>query len=157
MLLQLLFERVERTKWIRHAHSTRSHGVQKVKNINREESDKSDESGHPAATTRRTSRTGRRTLRATRLAASDESNESGHLGGDDASEESDTVGATGGDPRVGRVDESNTQPPRRTLLSDSVGATRRAAVEKGESTVALCRSDTSTRRYDSTIHESDDV
>ena len=30
-------------------------------------------------------------------------------------------------------------------------ATRRAAAKKGESTVALCRSDASTRGYDSTI------
>ena len=59
--------------------------------------------------------------------------------------------------RVGRVDESNTQPPRRTLLSDSVGATRRATAEKGESTVALCRSDTSTCRCDSTTRVGDDV
>ena len=68
---------------------------------------------------------------------------------DASSDESNFVGATGGDPRVGRVDESNTQPPRRSLVSGPVGATRRTTAERVESTVELCRSDKSTGRYDS--------
>ena len=63
---------------------------------------------------------------------------------DASSDESNFVGATGGDPRVGRADESNTQPPRRSLVSDPVGATRRTTAERVESTVELCRSDKST-------------
>ena len=57
---------------------------------------------------------------------------------DASSDESNFVGATGGDPRVGRVDESNTQPPRRSLVSGPVGATRRTTAERVESTVELC-------------------
>ena len=68
---------------------------------------------------------------------------------DASSDESNFVGATGGDPRVGRVDESNTQPPRRSLVSGPVGATRRTTAERVESTVEFCRSDKSTGRYDS--------
>ena len=74
---------------------------------------------------------------------------SGPIRRDASSDESNFVGATGGDPRVGRVDESNTQPPRRSLVSDPVGATRRTTTERVESTVELCRSDKSTGRYDS--------
>ena len=74
---------------------------------------------------------------------------SGPIRRDASSDESNFVGATGGDPRVGRVDESNTQPPRRSLVSGPVGATRRTTAERVESTVELCRSDKSTGRYDS--------
>ena len=74
---------------------------------------------------------------------------SGPIRRDASSDESNFVGATGGDPRVGRVDESNTQPPRRSLVSDPVGATRRTTTERVESTVELCRSDKSTCHYDS--------
>ena len=74
---------------------------------------------------------------------------SGPIRRDASSDESNFVGATGGDPRVGRVDESNTQPPRRSLASGPVGATRRTTAERVESTVELCRSDKSTGRYDS--------
>ena len=74
---------------------------------------------------------------------------SGPIRRDSWSDESNFVGATGGDPRVGRVDESNTQPPRRSLVSGPVGATRRTTAERVESTVELCRSDKSTGRYDS--------
>ena len=73
---------------------------------------------------------------------------SGPIRRDASSDESNFVGATGGDPRVGRVDESNTQPPRRSLVSGPVGATRRTTAERVESTVELCRSDKSTGRYD---------
>ena len=75
---------------------------------------------------------------------------SGPIRRDASSDESNFVGATGGDPRVGRVDESNTQPPRRSLVSGPVGATRRTTAERVESTVELCRSDKSTCHYDST-------
>ena len=74
---------------------------------------------------------------------------SGPIRRDASSDESNFVGATGGDPRVGRVDESNTQPPRRSLVSGPVGATRRTTAERVESTVEFCRSDKSTGRYDS--------
>ena len=74
---------------------------------------------------------------------------SGPIRRDASSDESNFVGATGGDPRVERVDESNTQPPRRSLVSGPVGATRRTTAERVESTVELCRSDKSTGRYDS--------
>ena len=97
----------------------------------------------------RTSRAAGRTRRATRLAESEESHASGPIRRDASSDESNFVGATGGDPRVGRVDESNTQPPRRSLVSGPVGATRRTTAERVESTVELCRSDKSTGRYDS--------
>ena len=98
----------------------------------------------------RTSRAAGRTRRATRLAESEESHVSGPIRRDASSDESNFVGATGGDPRVGRVDESNTQPPRRSLVSGPVGATRRTTAERVESTVELCRSDKSTCHYDST-------
>ncbi len=81
---------------------------------------------------------------------SEESHVSGPIRRDASSDESNFVGATGGDPRVGRVDESNTQPPRRSLVSGPVGATRRTTAERVESTVELCRSDKSTCHYDST-------
>ena len=97
----------------------------------------------------RTSRAAGRTRRTTRLAESEESHVSGPIRRDASSDESNFVGATGGDPRVGRVDESNTQPPRRSLVSGPVGATRRTTAERVESTVELCRSDKSTGRYDS--------
>ena len=80
---------------------------------------------------------------------SEESHVSGSIRRDASSDESNFVGATGGDPRVGRVDESNTQPPRRSLVSGPVGATRRTTAERVESTVEFCRSDKSTGRYDS--------
>ena len=66
---------------------------------------------------------------------SEESHESGPSRRDSWSDESNFVGATGGDPRV---DESNTQPPRRSLVSGPVGATRRTTAERVESTVELC-------------------
>ena len=97
----------------------------------------------------RTSRAAGRARRTTRLAESEESHVSGPIRRDASSDESNFVGATGGDPRVGRVDESNTQPPRRSLVSGPVGATRRTTAERVESTVELCRSDKSTGRYDS--------
>ena len=116
-----------------------------------EKSDESHESG-PIRRDSWSEESGRwpdATRRATRLAESEESHVSGPIRRDASSDESNFVGATGGDPRVGRVDESNTQPPRSSLVSGPVGATRRTTAERVESTVELCRSDKSTGRYDS--------
>ena len=66
--------------------------------------------------------------------------------GEDALEESDTVGATSGDTQVGLLDESIGNAA--SAEESTVGLCRSDAVaEKGES-VALCQSDTSTRRHD---------
>ena len=71
--------------------------------------------------------------------AADKSNESGHPRG------RRRVGRVGycpseggGDPRVGRVDESNTQPPPRSLLSHSVEA-RSDASSRGRVRGVYCR------------------